>query len=74
MTAVGNLIERKGRAYLIRALAAPEAEGAGLAWHLAIAGEGVERPTLERLIAETGLGDRVTLRVTVPPPFHPNRS
>jgi glycosyltransferase involved in cell wall biosynthesis len=61
VTAVGNLIERKGHAYLIRALAALEAEGAGLPWHLAIAGEGVERPTLERLIAESGLGKRVTL-------------
>jgi len=61
VTAVGNLIERKGHAFLVRALAALEAESAGFDWHLAIAGEGVERPRLEHLIADAGLTARVTL-------------
>ena len=61
LTAVGNLIERKGHAFLIRALALvatrlPEAD-----WHLAIAGEGVERPRLEALAHEHGIADRVHL-------------
>ena len=61
LTAVGNLIERKGHAFLIRALAlvatrVPEAD-----WHLAIAGEGVERPRLEALAHANGIAARVHL-------------
>jgi glycosyltransferase involved in cell wall biosynthesis len=59
--AVGNLIERKGHAFLINALADVTAAAPDAPWHLAIAGEGVERPTLERLARERGVVDRVHL-------------
>jgi len=61
IVAVGNLIERKGHAHLIDALAQVTREAPDARWHLAIAGEGVERPRLEQLIAEHSLGARVNL-------------
>jgi glycosyltransferase involved in cell wall biosynthesis len=42
---------------LLRALAAPDGRGI----RAVIAGEGEERPALERLVSELGLQDRVTL-------------
>lgn len=55
---VGRLVERKGQAYLIEAMAylahRPEA-------HLIIVGEGHERPLLEETIRRHGLADRVKL-------------
>jgi glycosyltransferase involved in cell wall biosynthesis len=61
ITAVGNLIERKGHAFLIRALALVAARVPDADWHLAIAGEGVERPQLEALARESGTSHRVHL-------------
>ncbi len=61
VTAVGNLIERKGHAFLIRALALVAARVPNADWHLAIAGEGVERPHLEALARDSGIADRVHL-------------
>jgi glycosyltransferase involved in cell wall biosynthesis len=61
ITAVGNLIERKGHAFLIRALALVAARVPDANWRLAIAGEGVERPHLEALIRDTGVADKVHL-------------
>jgi glycosyltransferase involved in cell wall biosynthesis len=58
---VGNLIERKGHAVLLHALAAIGGRGTHVPWRLAIAGEGVERPRLEALTREYGLTDRVRL-------------
>ena len=61
LVAVGNLIERKGHAVLLKALAEIRSTDPDLDWHVAIAGEGVERPALERLAAEPGLVGRVHL-------------
>ena len=55
--AVGELSVRKRMADVISALAQSRHPGA----HLAIAGEGAERPRLEALIVELGLQDRVQL-------------
>ncbi len=55
LLSVGHLIERKGHDLVIRALAAlPGCE-------LLIVGEGPEKPRLEALIAELGVGPRVHL-------------
>jgi len=61
IVATGNLIERKGHATLLRSLADIRDRHSDLEWHVAIAGEGVERPALEQLIAERGLADRAHL-------------
>ncbi|HJS86757.1 MAG TPA: glycosyltransferase, partial [Acetobacteraceae bacterium] len=55
LLSVGHLIERKGHDLVIRALA----QLPGVA--LLVAGEGPERPRLEALIAELGLGARARL-------------
>ncbi|MCU0623001.1 MAG: glycosyltransferase, partial [Gemmatimonadaceae bacterium] len=47
IVAVGNLIERKGHAVLVRAIAAIRSRRPDVPWRLLIAGEGVERPALE---------------------------
>jgi glycosyltransferase involved in cell wall biosynthesis len=60
VVATGALIPRKGHDVAIRAVA----NLAGVT--LLIAGEGAERPALERLIAELGVGDRVRLLGSVP--------
>ena len=58
IVAVGRLVRLKGFDILIRAFARlPEEFDA----RLVIVGEGVERKSLERLVAELGVGDRVTL-------------
>ncbi len=55
LLSVGNLVELKGHHLAIEALAALPG------FHLAVVGEGTERPRLEGLIATLGLGERVTL-------------
>ena len=55
LISVGHLIERKGHHLIVEAMPSlPD-------FTLLIAGEGPERPKLERMIAELGLGDRVRL-------------
>ncbi len=54
--ASGSLVERKGHAVLIRALAGLDR---ALPWRLAIAGQGREREALEALGASLGVTDRV---------------
>ena len=61
---VGRLIERKGIEYLLRA--APLVLKA-TSTHFLIAGDGPDRPRLERLTAELGLRDAVTFAGTIPP-------
>jgi glycosyltransferase involved in cell wall biosynthesis len=55
LISVGHLIERKGHHLIVEAM--PKLPG----YTLLIAGEGPERASLEALIAELGLGDRVRL-------------
>lgn len=57
---VGRLVEKKGIADAIAATA--RLRDQGLSIEHDIIGEGYERPTLERLIAQHGLGGVVTLR------------
>jgi len=57
--AVGSLTPVKGHEVLVRAFARVARELPGS--RLLIAGEGVERPAIERAVAEFGLEDRVTL-------------
>jgi glycosyltransferase involved in cell wall biosynthesis len=59
IVAAGRLHPKKGFDILIAALAL--LRGQGLAFDCEIAGEGDERPRLEGLIAQHGLGDRVRL-------------
>jgi glycosyltransferase involved in cell wall biosynthesis len=61
--AVGNLLERKGHIYLLRALQRLVEQGLPVPWRLAIAGgrSGDERPKLDAFIAEHGLSDRVDI-------------
>jgi glycosyltransferase involved in cell wall biosynthesis len=58
IVAVGSLIPRKAHGDLLRAAARLKARGK--AFELLIAGKGAERPRLEALTAELGLGARVT--------------
>jgi len=59
--AVGNLLERKGHIFLLRALQKLQEDGLSEPWRLAIAGGrgGEERSKLEAFIAEHGLSERV---------------
>ena len=57
MSGVSRLTPLKRADLLLRALAAPDGRGI----RAVIAGEGEERPALERLVSELGLEDRVTL-------------
>jgi glycosyltransferase involved in cell wall biosynthesis len=59
--AVGNLLERKGHIYLLRALQSLVDQGLSDRWRLAIAAGwgGEERPKLDAFTAEHGLSDRV---------------
>lgn len=54
---VGTLHEVKGQAYLIEACRRLVAQGVDLELHLV--GDGVDRPMLERQVADAGLGHRV---------------
>src|SRR6266581_3931238 len=60
---VGRLVERKGVAHLIEAIARLGSR----APHLEIVGEGPERPSLEALAARLGVADRVVFRGKIPP-------
>ena len=53
---VGRLIPCKGLRYLLRALGE---ECRDLRWRLIVAGDGMERRSMERLVAELGIQDRV---------------
>ena len=53
---VASLTSKKGHDVLLRAVARLRDGGATCA--VALAGDGVERPRLERLMAQLGLGDR----------------
>jgi glycosyltransferase involved in cell wall biosynthesis len=69
--AVGNLLERKGHIYLLRALQSLADRGLSGRWRLAIAagGGGVERSKLDAFTAAHGISDRVhilTYRNDVP--------
>ncbi|MEO5580483.1 MAG: glycosyltransferase [Gemmatimonadaceae bacterium] len=66
IVAVGRLVWLKGFDILIRAVASLPA---ALDARLLIVGEGVERRKLESLIAELGVGDRVTLIGLHPNPW-----
>lgn len=59
--AVGNLVPRKGHAYLLRAMAQLPEAVRGLPWAVAIAGRGDEEAPLRALAAELGIADRVHL-------------
>jgi glycosyltransferase involved in cell wall biosynthesis len=61
ITAVGNLIERKGHADLLTSLGVVLREAPELAWHVAIAGEGPERERLGAIGREHGMADRLHL-------------
>jgi glycosyltransferase involved in cell wall biosynthesis len=61
LVAVGNLVERKGHAVLLRALAATREAGVAVPWRLAIAGRGVERDALLALADSLGLSECVHL-------------
>jgi glycosyltransferase involved in cell wall biosynthesis len=52
---VGRLVKRKGLDLLLRALTSPELAGV----HLIVVGDGPERPALEALGTELGLGERL---------------
>src|SRR5436309_220925 len=59
---VGRLVERKGVANLVEALARLGPGGP----RLEVIGDGPERPALEALARQLGLGDRATFRGKVP--------
>ena len=61
LVAVGNLIERKGHAVLLKSLLEIHRLDPSLRWHVAIAGDGVERSNLQRLADEGGISERVHL-------------
>ncbi|HVF40405.1 MAG TPA: glycosyltransferase [Gemmatimonadaceae bacterium] len=66
LVGVGRLVKLKGFDVLIRAMARLPAD---LDARLVIAGDGVERGALERLVSELGLGDRVKLLGVQPNPW-----
>ena len=59
LLSVGRLVEEKGHDLGIAAVARLVADGGDLSY--SIVGEGPKRPALERMIADAGLRDRVTL-------------
>ena len=61
---VARLVKRKGHDMVLRALAALRGEYSDLVY--VIAGDGGDRPYLEGLIAELGVGDRVRMIGAVP--------
>lgn len=64
LISVGHLIERKGHHLAVEALALLLAQGTDA--QLLIVGEGEERPLLESLVRDKGLGERVRLVGSVP--------
>ena len=65
IVSVGSLVSAKGHASLIQACAV--LRHAGVPFTCRIIGEGPERATLERLVRDLGLGDRVALAGAHPP-------
>jgi glycosyltransferase involved in cell wall biosynthesis len=65
--AIGRLASQKGYDVLVRALGRASTELPE--WELVILGDGPERPSLERLAAETGVGGRVEFRGYVDSPY-----
>lgn len=63
LISVGNLRKEKGHATLIEAFAKLASDHPH--WELEIAGEGVERQSLEEQVRRLGLGERVTFHGTV---------
>ena len=61
LLAVGNLTERKGHIFLLRALAQLTDEGCTVPWRLIIAGRGPEHEALTTFAQEAGIADRVHL-------------
>ncbi len=55
---LGRLVERKGQAVLLRAVAA--LDGRGVPVRLTLAGDGPDRPALEQLAGELGIAGSVT--------------
>ena len=70
LVAVGRLIRQKGFDLLLQALA--KCRGAGLKARLVIVGEGPERATLNALVHELGIADRVLMTgfVADPAPYY----
>jgi glycosyltransferase involved in cell wall biosynthesis len=66
IVSVGRLSPEKDQRTLIRAVAMLPAE---LPWRLAIVGDGAERPALEALVRDLGLGDRIVFTGQVADPF-----
>lgn len=64
----GSLIPRKGHALLIRALALCT----DAAWSLRLAGDGPERPALQRLATELGVAERIEFLGELPPEAMPD--
>jgi glycosyltransferase involved in cell wall biosynthesis len=65
LVTVGHLIARKRHADVLRTLWLLRDEHPDLRWH--VVGDGPERPALERMAAELGVGDRVVFRGQLPP-------
>ncbi len=59
LLSVARICKQKGLDRMARALASPELRA--LRWHWVIVGDGDERATLEALLSELGLAERVTL-------------
>ena len=66
IVSVGRLSPEKDQRTLIRAVAMLPVE---LPWRLAIVGDGAERPALEALVRDLGLGDRIVFTGQVADPF-----
>ena len=60
LVAVGNLVPRKGHRVLLEALR-PLAGSDVPPWHVAIAGRGKQKESLQQLAGELGIGERVHL-------------
>jgi colanic acid/amylovoran biosynthesis glycosyltransferase len=64
---VGRLVEKKGTEFALRALAELKERRRELQWHFAIAGSGPLQSTIETLIHELGIADRVSMLGAISP-------